>query len=296
LDYESLKRLNPRLIYCSITGFGQTGPLRHKPGYDSIFQALGGLMSVTGLPDEVPGGGPMKVGPSIVDLITGQFAAIAIISALYDRDLRGGEGQYLDLALYDSIVATMSHHAMHYLLSGAVPPRRGTEGQGGTGGKVYRCADGDVLLTIGNDAQWDRFCGAIGRPDLCADERFSNNRLRTENRQALYPLIENILKTWSVPDLLAKLETVGVPAAPINDLAAVFADPQIRSREMEMRIPHPLSGGFRMVASPMRFSRTPITAYSPPPLLGANTVEVLRDLLGLSEESLQQLQQEAVIG
>ena len=296
LDYDNISKINSRLVYCSITGFGQTGPYSPRPGYDSIFQAMGGLMSVTGNPDDVPGGGPMKTGPSLADILCGQYAAYAILAALYHRDTISGRGQHIDLALLDALIASTSHYASQYLVSGEIPPRRGTEGNGGMPSRMFRCADGDIMIVAGNDEQYARMCEALGHPELTTDPRFAENVSRVRNRRALAEVFEPLIVRWKSKDLLAALDSAGVPAGPINDLAQVFADPHVQSRGMCVEVEHPLSDSkVRMVANPVRLSGTPITDYTAPPTLGQHNREILGKLLGMSEMEIEALRQHKVI-
>jgi crotonobetainyl-CoA:carnitine CoA-transferase CaiB-like acyl-CoA transferase len=294
LDYASLRELNPRLVYCSITGFGQSGPYRHRPGYDAIFQAMSGLMSVTGNPDHEPGGGPVKVGPSIVDVITGLFASNAILAALHWRE-GGGSGQYIDMALLDSAIASLSHYLMTYFVSGEIPVRRGTEGNGGMPGRMFDCADGQIMIVAGNDEQYYRLCGVLGTPELASDPRFLRNSGRVEHRALLTPLINAATRRIAKAELLGALDGAGVPAGPVNDFAQVFADPQVVARALELSVPHPLSGMLQLVRSPMVLSETPISEYAAPPLLGAHTDEVLGGLLGLDARDRAALREAGAI-
>ncbi|EEA04066.1 L-carnitine dehydratase/bile acid-inducible protein F [Burkholderia sp. H160] len=299
LDYESLKLVNPRLIYCSITGFGQTGPYSPRPGYDSIFQAMGGLMSVTGNGDDVPGGGPMKTGPSLADILCGQYAASAIIAALYHRDAgQGGtgEGQYIDLALLDAMIAATSHYASQYLVAGQIPIRRGTEGNGGMPSRMFRCADRDIMIVAGNNEQYARMCNVLGRPDLASDPRFSEIALRVKNRRALGEVFEPLIVEWQSDELLAALDAAGVPAGPINNLEQVFADPHVQARAMCVEVAHPLTDkAVRMVANPVKMSGTPIDSYGAPPMLGQHTDAVLRDVLSMSQSDIDILREKKVL-
>lgn len=297
LDYESLKQVNPNLIYCSLTGFGQTGPYAPRPGYDSIFQAMGGLMSITGLPDDVPGGGPMKTGPSLADILAGQYAAYAIQAALYARDLNGEPGQHIDVALLDSLIAATSHYASQYLVSGDVPVRRGTEGNGGMPSRMFHCADGDIMVVAGNNEQYARLCDVLGHPELTTDERFSEIALRVVNRRALGDVFEPLVATWQLNDLLAALDKAGVPAGPINTLDKVFADPHVQSRTMCVEAKHALSanGTVKLVANPVKFSGTPITEYTAPPIQGEHTDEILKGLLGLDDLAVQDLRKKRIV-
>ena len=302
LDHESLLALNPRLVYCSVTGFGQTGPYAPRPGYDSIFQAMGGLMSVTGYPDE-EGGAPVKTGPSIADFIGGQFAAIGVIAALYSRDAQRpgeddpsrGRGQQVDVALLDSVIASLTHYTAQYLATGIVPVRRGTQGNGGLPSQMFPCADGAVMVVCGNDEQFRRFCQALARPDLATDSRFASNPVRVSNRKALTETFDAITRQWKQRDLLAAMESAKVPAGPLYDLQQVFDDPQVRHRGMAVEVAHPLSGTVRLAANPIKFSQTPITRYTAPPTLGQHTNEVLKSLLDMTDAELAELANAGVI-
>lgn len=296
LDHASLSAINPRLVYCSVTGFGQSGPYAPRPGYDSIFQAMGGLMSVTGYPDE-EGGAPVKTGPSIADFIGGQFAAIGVIAALYGRDANGGQGrgQHVDIALLDSVIASLTHYTAQYLATGIVPVRRGTQGNGGLPSQMFPCADGAVMVVCGNDEQYRRFCTALGHAELGNDERFATNQTRVQNRVLLTETFDAITRRWRQQDLLAAMEKAGVPAGPIYDLEQVFDDPQVQHRGMAVEVPHPLSGTVRLAANPIRFSATPITKYTAPPTLGQHTDEVLKSLLGIDDAELARLSAAKVI-
>ncbi|MCM2459343.1 CoA transferase [Pseudomonas sp. CG7] len=297
LDYESLKAVNPQLIYCSLTGFGQTGPYSPRPGYDSIFQAMGGLMSITGLPDDVVGGGPMKTGPSLADILAGQYAAYAIQAALYARDMQGEPGQHIDVSLLDSLIASTSHYASQYLISGDVPVRRGTEGNGGMPSRMFRCADGDIMIVAGNNEQYARFCEALGHPQLTRDERFAEIALRVVNRRALGEVFEPLIAQWKLQDLLTALDKAGVPAGPINTLDQVFADPHVQSRNMCVEADHSLSanGKVKLVANPVKFSGTPITEYTAPPIQGEHTDEILRELLGMQDAAVEDLRLKGIV-
>lgn len=295
LDYESLKALNPRIIYCSVTGYGQSGPLAGKPGYDAVFQGECGLMSVTGIPEGKPGAGPMKVGPSIIDIFTGLNVANAILAALYHRDANGGTGQYLDIALLDCGVSALSHYAQIYLTSGEIPVRRGTQGNGGMPSSMFNCRDGAIMLTAGNDKQYQILCNAVGRPELATDSRFATNVLRVKHRDALTDEFEAIFGQDTVEHWLTVLGEAGIPSGPINDLAQVFSQPQAVHRGLRAPAPHPLKPDLDVVRSPLNFSETPITDYRAPPMLGEHTRSVLADELGLSEEQLASLAADGVI-
>lgn len=295
LGYEAVKALNPRVIYCSVTGYGQTGPYAAKPGYDAVFQGQCGLMSVTGLPDHKSGGGPMKVGPSIVDVLTGLNVSNAILAALYSRDANGGTGQHIDVALLDCGIAALSHYAQIYLTSGEVPVRRGTQGNGGMPSTLFPCADGAIMLTAGNDAQYVRLCEAVERPDLADHPQFHTNILRVENRDALTDTFDAIFRRRTVAEWLERLEAFGIPSGPINDIGQVFADPQVRHRGMAVPVNHPLAPDLSVIRSPLNFSDTPIRGYAPPPMLGEHTVQVLTEELGLDEVTLKMLRESGVI-
>lgn len=297
LDYDSLKEINPRLIYCSLTGFGQTGPYSHRPGYDTLFQAMSGLMSVTGNAAGTPGGGPMKTGPSLADVMTGQTAVSAILAALYHRDTNGGSGQHIDVSLLDTMIAANSHYTSQYLVADQIPIRRGTEGNGGMPSRLFECADGDVVVVAGNDSQYARLCQALSRPELASDPRFVSNQARVINRAALAEVFEPLFKLWEVKNILAALEEVGVPAAPVYDMAQVFQDPHVQSRGMAVEVPHATSGTgtVRVVAHPVRYSATPVTTYRAPPRLGEHTQEVLENVLGLGAETIEALRRQKIL-
>ena len=292
LDAASLLALNPRLVYCSITGFGQTGPYRDRAGYDYAVQAMGGLMSVTGpsraeIADDAPGGGPQKVGVAVADLFTGMYATTAILAALRHRD-RTGEGQAIDMALLDTQVAMLANLGANYLVTGVAPQRAGNAHQNIVPYQVFEVADGHIILAVGNDSQFGKFCAVAGRPDLALDERFARNADRVRHRGVLVPLLAGIMKTRARADWLARLEAAKVPCGPINDLADVFADPQVNARGMKVRLPHPLAGQVDLVASPMKLAATPVTYRRAPPLLGEHTDTVLREL-GLEEADIEAL-------
>jgi len=299
LDYASLKTLNPRLVYCSVTGFGQTGPYRERAGYDYAIQGMGGLMSVTGERDDI-GGGPQKVGVAVADLFTGMYATVAILAALRHAE-RTGEGQHVDMALLDTQVAMLANLGANYLVSGQVPGRAGNAHQNIVPYQVFEVApavDGHkdhLILAVGNDGQYAKFCEVAGRPELATDPRFVKNQDRVRNRAVLVPILESVMKGRSKADWLAALEAAKVPCGAINDLAEVFADPQVNQRGMVTEWDHPLHAGLRLVASPIKLSATPVRSDLPPPLLGQHTEEVLRDLLDCSEDRLSQLRNGKVI-
>jgi crotonobetainyl-CoA:carnitine CoA-transferase CaiB-like acyl-CoA transferase len=289
LDAASSLALNPRLVYCSITGYGQTGPYRDRAGYDYAVQGLGGLMSVTGpsrteIADDAPGGGPQKVGVAVADLFTGMYAVTAILAALRHRDATG-QGQAIDMALLDTQVAMLANLGAGYLATGVAPQRAGNAHQNIVPYQVFEGADGHLILAVGNDAQFARFCAVAGQPELAADPRFAVNAGRVRHRDALVPLLAGILKTRSRSHWLESLEAAKVPCGPINDLAEVFADPQVRSRGMTVTLPHPRAGAVHVVASPLKMSRTPVQYRRAPPLLGADTDAVLAEM-GLDAEAI----------
>lgn len=295
LDYDSLKAINPRVVYCSVTGYGQTGPLAGKPGYDAVFQGECGLMSVTGVPEGKAGAGPMKVGPSIIDLFTGLNVANAILAALYHRDANDGEGQYIDIALLDCGVSALSHYAQIYLTSGEVPVRRGTQGNGGMPTGKFPCSDGAIMITSGNDKQYVALCDAVGHPELASHPRFHTNVLRVQHRDEITDVFDAILATNSVAYWLEKLGAAGVPSGPINDIEQVFAYPQALHRGLRARAPHPLKPDLDVIRSPLNFSATPITEYRAPPMLGEHTQSVLAEELGLDEASIAELAAQGII-
>ena len=294
LDYETLKQINPRLIYCSITGFGQTGPYRQRAGYDFLIQGMGGLMSVTGEPDDKPGGGPMKVGVAIVDIFTGMYASTAVLAALAHRE-RTDEGQHIDLALLDVQVATLANQSMNYLIEGSEPQRMGNAHPNIVPYQALATADGHIILTVGNDSQFSRFCVIIDQPELAEDSRFSTNAARVENRKILIPMIEKVLQQRSSSDWITLMEGADVPCGPINTLAEVFTDPQVVARQMRIEMEHRQAGMVPLVGSPMKFSKSPVEYNQAPPLLGEHNTEILGELLGLSKQERQKLAEEGII-
>jgi len=288
LDYASLATVNPRLVYCSITGFGQTGPYAERAGYDFMIQGMGGFMSVTGERDDAPGGGPQKAGIAVADLMTGMYAAAAVLAAIAHRE-REGIGQYIDTSLFDTQIAMMATLDMNYLVSGTPPGRAGNAHQSIVPYQVFACADGHLILAVGNDGQFARFCDAAGKPEWRADPRFATNAGRVQRRDILVPMIAELMLERTQRDWLSALEVVGVPCGPINRLDQVFADPQAKARGMRTDLPHPLSGMVPQVANPLNFSATPVTYTQAPPLLGEHTEAVLAERLGLSQQSLADL-------
>ncbi len=301
LDYASLRADNPGLVYCSITGFGQTGPYRERPGYDFLIQGMSGLMSITGEPDSAPGGKPVKVGVAVTDLLTGLYAVIAIQGALAHR-ANTGVGQHIDLSLLDVQAAALANQALNYLVSGRAPGRLGNAHPNIVPYEAFQTSDGHIILAVGNDAQFARFCEVAGRRELADDARFASNPSRVENRDSLIPLLKKLLKARSSADWLAALEQAGVPCGPINDIEQLFADPQVKARGLQIAIPDPdrTAGGDGSaqpgVASPIRFSETPIQYELPPPRLGQHTDEVLREELQLDAAERERLRDLGVIG
>lgn len=280
LDYASLAEVNPRLIYCSITGFGQDGPYAALPGYDPIFQAMSGLLSVTGNPDGTPGAGPALVGYSVSDINAGFYATIAILAALHHRDTVSGKGQHIDLALLDAQVAAHSHIAMNYLVSGKMPVRAGTASQINTPWQSFDTADRPLMVAVGNDRQFAQFCAVLGLPDVPTDPRFATNRQRMSHKPELLPLLQQALLARTAGEWVELLNAAGISSGPLNDFGAAVQDPQLRHRGMWQEMPHPRAGTMPFVANPVRFSDTPVVYGRVPPQLGEHTQEVLEDWLG----------------
>ncbi|WOD11860.1 CaiB/BaiF CoA-transferase family protein [Pseudomonas sp. NyZ704] len=278
LDYASLQAINPRLIFCSITGFGQDGPYAQRAGYDFMIQGLGGLMSVTGRADDEAGAGPVKVGVALTDILTGLYASNAILAALAERE-RSGQGQYIDLALLDVQVACLANQGLNYLTTGQSPRRMGNAHPNIVPYQDFPTADGDFILTVGNDAQFAKFCGVAGHPEWALDGRFASNAARVAHRVELIPLIRQVTVFRTTAQWIADLEEAGVPCGPINNLEQVFADPQVQARGLKIRMEHPLSGELELVANPIRLSRTPVSYRLPPPMLDQHGSEVLREWL-----------------
>ncbi|MFQ1063778.1 CaiB/BaiF CoA transferase family protein [Bordetella trematum] len=285
LDYDSLSTLNPRLIYCSVTGFGQDGPYARRPGYDFMIQGMGGLMSITGERDELPGGGPQKAGVAVTDIITGMYATVAVLAALQERH-RSGLGQHLDIALLDSHVAMLANQNANYFNSGQAPRRAGNAHQNVVPYQVFAAADGHLIVATGNESQYRAYCHAIGAPGLAEDPRFVTNHLRVTHRDTLVALLADIMRQRTRDDWISRLEAAGVPCGPINDIAQAFAHPQAQARQLRRSLPHPLGGVADVTASPLRFSASPVVYRAAPPLLGQHTEEVLRDLLGKSPQAI----------
>ena len=282
LDYEALKAVNPKIIYCSVTGFGQTGPKCDAAAYDFMIQAMGGLMSITGERDGMPGGGPQKVGVPIVDLMTGMYATIGVLAALTRRN-ETGQGEYIDLAMLDVQAAFLANQAMNWLVSGKAPKRGGNRHPNIQPQDVFPCADGFVALAVGNDGQFDRLAKVLGHPEWTADERFATNPARVRNHALLDPLLRAEFASRSRRELIAALDATGVPCSPINTVPEVFAEPQVQHRKMLRKLPHPTAGEVPQVVSPLNFANEPLAFDRAPPLLGQHTDEILREL-GLSPD------------
>jgi crotonobetainyl-CoA:carnitine CoA-transferase CaiB-like acyl-CoA transferase len=299
LDFASLHKINPRMVYCSVTGFGQTGPYRERAGYDYAVQGIGGLMSVTGERDDI-GGGPQKVGVAVADLFTGMYASVAILAALRHAE-NTGQGQHIDMALLDTQVAMLANLGANYLVSGKVPGRAGNAHQNIVPYQVFEVAptaDGNkdhLILAVGNDGQYAKFCAVAGRPELSQDPRFAKNSERVRNRAVLVPMLEEVMRTRSKQDWLSALEAAKVPCGAINNLAEVFDDQHVQSRAMVHTWDRPGTGPVNLVSSPMKLSATPVRNEVAPPLLGQHTNEVLGELLGYSSEKIQQLRKDAII-
>jgi crotonobetainyl-CoA:carnitine CoA-transferase CaiB-like acyl-CoA transferase len=294
LAYEDLRKINPRIIYCSITGFGQSGPSAHRPGYDFIFQGMGGLMSITGERDGEPGGGPQKVGIAVTDVLAGMYASLAITAAIAHRE-RTGVGQVIDLALFDSVVAFGATQILNYFTSGKIPGRYGNAHANVVPYEAFATADGHVILAVGNDSQFASFCKVAGRPELAADSRYATMPGRIRNRGELIPLIREIMKRRASKDWIEQLEAANVPCGPINNYQEVFEDPQVRHRGLKIEIPHSAGVPCPTVASPMRFSGTAVEYTVPPPRLGEHTRDVLSSLLGLGDDELGRLAAQKII-
>lgn len=294
LDYASLHAVNPGLVYCSITGYGQDGPAAQKPGYDFVFQAIGGLMSITGERDDRPGGGPQKLGIAVADVMTGMYATVAILAALNRRAI-DGQGQHVDMALLDSIVAIGGNQAVGYLTTGAVPSRYGNEHASLVPYQVFATADEDVVVAVGNDGQWHRFCEALERPDLAADPRYAAVRDRVEGRRTLIPELCSTMLDRPAAEWLHRLEARGVPCGPINDYRAVFGDAQVQHRGLRVDLARADGGMVSTVASPIRLGGTPVEYGQAPPLLGEHTDWVLRTLLGRTVEEIGRLRRDGAV-
>lgn len=294
LDYESLKAINPRLIYCSITGFGQTGPYARRAGYDFMIQGLGGLMSLTGRPEGEEGAGPMKVGVALTDILTGLYATVGVLAALNQRD-QSGIGQHIDVALLDVQVACLANQAMNYLSTGVSPKRLGNAHPNIVPYQDFPSADGNFILAVGNDGQFRKFCEVAGIAQLADDPRFASNKARVAHRAELIPLLRQATVFKTTAQWIELLEKAGVPCGPINDLEQVFADPQVKARGLRLELPNAMGSSTPQVASPLRLSVTPVDYRSAPPLLGQHTESLLQGLLGLNEEQVTALREAGVV-
>jgi crotonobetainyl-CoA:carnitine CoA-transferase CaiB-like acyl-CoA transferase len=294
LDYDSLIKVNPRLVYCSITGFGQTGPYSPRAGYDFLIQAMGGLMSVTGEAEDKPGGGPQKIGVALSDILTGLYTTIGALAALAYRD-KTGRGQHVDMGLLDVTIAAMANQAMNYLVTGKAPTMMGNAHPNIVPYEAYRASDHYIILATGNDGQYQRFCDVAGRADLAEDARFATNRDRVENRGVLGPILRDIIAAQSRSFWLAELEKVGVPCGPINNLEQVFDDPHVQARGARREVERPAGGLIPTVANPIRLSESPIQYERAPPALGQHTDDVLADMLGMDAAGIAKLREDDVI-
>ncbi|MGU7842765.1 CaiB/BaiF CoA transferase family protein [Burkholderia sp. AW33-5] len=294
LDYEALRAVKPDLVYCSVTGFGQTGPYAHRAGYDFIVQGIGGFMSITGERDSEPGGGPQKAGVAIADLATGLYSTIAVLAALAHRD-RTGEGQYIDMALLDVQVALLANMNTNFLASGKPPVRWGNAHPNIVPYQTFQTRDGWIIVAVGNDGQFRKFVEAGGRPELADDERFATNPSRVRHRDTLVPILAEMVKTRGKADWIGALEAAGVPCGPINELDEVFDNEQVVARGMQVSLPHPCGADVKLVRNPIRMSATPPDARTAPPLLGAQTEDVLRDMLGYDEARIAALKAKQAI-
>ena len=294
LDYDCLSKLNPRLIYCSITGFGQTGPYASRPGYDFAIQGIGGLMSITGERAGLPGGGPQKVGVAVVDVMTGMYASTAILAALANR-ATSGLGRYIDVALLDVQVAMLANVGMNYLTSDTLPERWGNAHPNIVPYQAFETGAGQLVVAVGNNGQFASFCQVLGKPEWSLDQRFSSNPARVAHRALLIPLIEACLQQREAAELAQALDAAGVPCGPINNLAQVFADPQVQARAMRVDVPHPSAGSVPQVRHPVRFSGAAIAPMQAPPTLGQHTDQLLQHMLGLQADEIATLKANGVV-
>jgi len=294
LNYEALKHINPRLVYCSITGFGQTGPMADVAGYDFIVQGLGGLMSITGERDDFPGGGPQKVGIAAADIMTGLYASIAILAAIEHRHI-SGVGQYIDMALLDVQVATLANMNLNYLCSGKVPHRQGNAHANIVPYQVFKATDNDIIIAVGNDSQFVKLCKVLGCPEYATDDRYAMNANRVRHREELLPLLQIRLATRSVEEWLNLLQPEGVPCGPVNSIAQTFENPQVVHRKMQIDLPHPLAGTVPSIANPIKFSGTPIHYQGAPPTLGQHSHDILQRYVGLSDAQITVLKGKGVV-
>ena len=294
LAYDDVRKVNPRVIYCSITGFGQDGPDADQAGYDLLFQGMGGLMSMTGEPDGVPGGGPQKVGIAITDVLAGMYASLAVTAAISHRD-RTGEGQYIDIGLLDTIVAFTANQSLYWLDAGIVPQRWGTGHPQIVPYQMFPTSDGHMILAVGSDAQFQRFCGVIDRLDLASDPRFERNADRVRNRASLVTALSAILATRTKREWLQLLKPTGIPCGPINTMPEVFEEPQVRHRKLQLSMPHATGRPVPTLASPMRFSKSPVEYRDAPPLLGQHTDEILQTLLSKTADEIAALRGHGIV-
>jgi len=294
LDYASLKAVNPRLVYCSITGFGQTGPYASRAGYDFLIQGMGGLMSLTGRPDGTEGGGPLKVGVALTDIMTGLYATVAVLAALKRRE-QSGEGQHIDLALLDVQIACLANQAANYLVGGVVPRRMGNAHPNIVPYQEFPTADGYMIVAVGNDSQFASLCNTLGKPEWSSDERFATNPQRVKHRSELIALIHGMTVRGTTDEWVAAMEAAGVPCGPINTLDRVFADPHVQARGARIEMPHPLAKEVPLVANPIRLSESPVQYRHAPPTLGQHTEEVLSDWLGATAEEIDALRAKRTI-
>ena len=294
LNYEALKQINPRLVYCSITGFGQTGPMADVAGYDFIVQGLGGLMSITGERDDFPGGGPQKVGIAAADIMTGLYASIAILAAIEHRHI-SGVGQYIDMALLDVQVATLANMNLNYLCSGKVPHRQGNAHANIVPYQVFKASDNDIIIAVGNDSQFVKLCKVLGCPEYATDDRYAMNANRVRHREELLPLLQIRFATRSVEEWLNLLQPEGVPCGPVNSIAQTFENPQVVHRKMQIDLPHPLAGTVPSIANPIKFSGTPIHYQGAPPTLGQHSHDILQRYVGLSDAQITVLKGKGVV-
>jgi len=293
LGYQDLKKINPGLVYCSVTGFGQTGPRREQVAYDFLIQAMGGLMSITGERDDKPGGGPQKVGIPIVDIMTGMYAAVAVLAAMARRAV-SGQGEYIDIGMLDVQTGFLANQALNHFVSGKTPRRAGNAHPNIQPQDVFPCADGNVVIVVGNDGQFARFCEVLGHPEWIKDKRFATNPARVRNIGALNPMIVAGLARHGRKHWVKAFEAAGVPCGPINSIAEAFEDTQVKHRGMRFDLAHPSGASLPQVASPLRFTEAPLEHGAPPPLLGQHTEEILREL-GIDGAEIEQLRQSGVL-
>lgn len=294
LGYEDIKAINPGLIYCSITGFGQTGPRAEEAGYDYLIQAMGGLLSVTGVPDDEPGGGPQRVGLAVSDLTTGMYSAIGILAALRHRDATG-EGQYIDMALLDTQVGWLANQAHNYFASGVPPVRTGAQHPNLAPYQPFKTKDSYVIIAIGNDIQFKRFCDFVERSELAEDSRFKTNPDRVANRSELITEMSAIMESRTSADWMGTLPEIAVPCGPINTIPEVFEEPQVQARGMKIELPHPLAGSMEAVASPLKLTATPVEYNKAPPLLGEDTDDVLRRILDKTDDEINDFKKNEIV-